>query len=61
MDMIGKYYEGDEEVLPSIMEAVLKRRISGKHEQTDDELMEKLKNLPMQEANDKEFDSDFDG
>lgn len=60
MDMIGKYYEGDEEVLPSIMEAVLKRRLSGKHEQTDDELMEKLKNLPMQEANDKEFDSDFD-
>lgn len=60
MDMIGKYYEGDEKVIASIMEAILKRRLSGKHEQTDDELTEKLKNLPMQEANDKDFDSDFD-
>ncbi|XP_068642619.1 uncharacterized protein [Aristolochia californica] len=59
-DMINKYLKGEEEVLPSIMESILRRRMSGKHEDTDDELMEKLRLTPLEDVNDKEFDSDFD-
>ncbi|KAG9450528.1 hypothetical protein H6P81_010493 [Aristolochia fimbriata] len=59
-DMINKYLKGEEEVLPSIMEAILRRRMSGKHEDTDDELMDKLRLTPLDDVNDREFDSDFD-
>lgn len=40
---IGKYLEGDVEALPSIFEAILARKLSGKHEDSDDELMEKIR------------------
>lgn len=54
------YFKGDEEVLPSIMEAILQRRLSGKHEETDDELMEELRAAPLDDVKDKEFESDFE-
>ncbi|XP_058087118.1 uncharacterized protein LOC131234331 [Magnolia sinica] len=57
---IQKYLEGDEEALPSIIEAILHRRMSGKHEDTDDELMEKLRMTPLDDVTDREFESDFD-
>lgn len=54
------YFKGDEEVLPSIMEAILRRRLSGKHAETDDELMEELRAAPLGDVKDKEFESDFE-
>ncbi|XP_008809168.2 uncharacterized protein LOC103720963 [Phoenix dactylifera] len=59
--LIEKYYEvDDEELLPQIMEAILKRQLSGKHEETDDELMEELRMKPLTDVKDREFESDFE-
>lgn len=55
---IEKFYEGDEEALPSIFEAILKRKLAGIR---DDELVEELGiKPPVDDVDDKEFDSDFD-
>ncbi|KAJ0106466.1 hypothetical protein Patl1_19182 [Pistacia atlantica] len=35
-----KYFKGNEEALPAILEAILQRRLTGKHNETDDELVE---------------------
>ncbi|OMO49461.1 hypothetical protein COLO4_38537 [Corchorus olitorius] len=48
---IQKYYDGDEEALPSIVEGIMKRKLSGKHEESDDELMNEI----------QEFNSDSSG
>lgn len=58
--MIESYFKGDEQVLPSIMEAIMQRRLSGKHAETDDELMEELQMMPLSDVKDKEFESDFE-
>ncbi|XP_016737832.1 uncharacterized protein [Gossypium hirsutum] len=34
--------KGDEEALPSVLEAILRRKLAGKHEESDDELMDEL-------------------
>ncbi|MFQ6666230.1 hypothetical protein Gotur_032665 [Gossypium turneri] len=57
---IKKYFEGDEEALPSVLEAILRRKLTGKHEETDDELMDELEVQPRDNVDDKEFESDFD-
>ncbi|GAY51532.1 hypothetical protein CUMW_134890 [Citrus unshiu] len=57
---IDKYFKGDEEVLPSILEAILQRRLVGKHEETDDELTEELQLKPLDDVKDQEFESDFE-
>ncbi|KAF8378666.1 hypothetical protein HHK36_030015 [Tetracentron sinense] len=58
---IQKYFKGDDEdALPSIMEAILARRLSGKHEETDDDLMDELQFQPLDDVKDKEFESDFE-
>ncbi|CAI0556681.1 unnamed protein product [Linum tenue] len=59
-EMMEKYFTGDEDVLPAIMESILKRRLSGKHEDTDDELMEELQMKPLDDVKDQEFESDFE-
>ncbi|KAF2325694.1 hypothetical protein GH714_033302 [Hevea brasiliensis] len=59
-ELMDKYFKGDEEVLPSIMEKILHRRLSGKHEETDDELMEEFRMKPLDDVKDKEFESDFE-
>ncbi|OAY50407.1 uncharacterized protein LOC110615817 [Manihot esculenta] len=59
-ELMDKYFKGDEEVLPSIMEAILHRRLSRKHDETDDELMEELRMKPLDDVKDKEFESDFE-
>ena len=43
-----------------VMESILRRRMSGKHEETDDELMEELQMKPLDDVNDMEFESDFE-
>ncbi|KAL6988158.1 hypothetical protein U1Q18_013905 [Sarracenia purpurea var. burkii] len=57
---IEKYFKGDEEALPSIVEAILARKLAGKHEETDDELMEELRMKPLDDVKDNEFESDFE-
>nr|KJB76658.1 hypothetical protein B456_012G098500 [Gossypium raimondii] len=57
---IKKYFEGDEEALPSVLEAILRRKLAGKHEETDDELMDELEVQPRDDVDDEEFESDFD-
>ncbi|TYJ22034.1 hypothetical protein E1A91_A08G101900v1 [Gossypium mustelinum] len=55
-----KYFEGDEEALLSVLEAILRRKLAGKHEETDDELMDELEVQPRDDVDDEEFESDFD-
>ncbi|KAG7021628.1 hypothetical protein SDJN02_15354, partial [Cucurbita argyrosperma subsp. argyrosperma] len=57
---IDKYFKGDEEALPSILEAILQRKLGGKLEDTDDELVEELRMQPLDDVKDKEFESDFE-
>ncbi|KAF7129084.1 hypothetical protein RHSIM_Rhsim10G0183200 [Rhododendron simsii] len=58
---IEKYFKkGDEEALPSILEAIIQRKLVGKHEETDDELIEELSSKPMDNVKDDEFESDFE-
>ncbi|PPD88345.1 hypothetical protein GOBAR_DD14719 [Gossypium barbadense] len=57
---IKKYFEGDEEALPSVLEAILRRNLAGKHEETDDELMDELEVQPRDDVDDEEFKTDFD-
>ncbi|XP_052179314.1 uncharacterized protein LOC127792777 [Diospyros lotus] len=55
---IEKYFEGDEEVIPSIFEAILKRKLTGKHDESDNELMEEFGHKPSEGDSHEEFDSD---
>ncbi|KAL1221632.1 hypothetical protein V5N11_026246 [Cardamine amara subsp. amara] len=59
---IEKYFnEGNEDALPDVIEALLKRRLVGKHEETDDRLAEELEALPFQDdVKDEDFESDFE-
>lgn len=57
---IEKYFKGDEESLPSILEAILQRKLAGKHEDTDDEMMDELQMQPLDDVKDGEFESDFE-
>ncbi|CAI8583823.1 unnamed protein product [Vicia faba] len=57
---IDKYLKGDEQMLPSIMQAIMQRRLSGKHEDTDDELMNELSMEPIDDVDDQDFESDFE-
>ncbi|TKY59788.1 37S ribosomal protein S24 [Spatholobus suberectus] len=57
---VESYFKGEEQVLPSIMEAILQRKLSGKHEETDDELMEELSMRPIDGVDDRDFESDFE-
>ncbi|KAK1279666.1 hypothetical protein QJS04_geneDACA002978 [Acorus gramineus] len=57
---IERYFRGDESALPSILEAVMARHRSGKHEETDDELMEELRMKPIEGVRDSEFEEDFE-
>ncbi|KAM7482972.1 hypothetical protein LguiB_007555 [Lonicera macranthoides] len=55
---IEKYLEGDEEAIPSIFEAILKRKLAGKHDESDDELMNEFRQKPLDGSSDREFDSE---
>ncbi|KAL6283475.1 hypothetical protein ACE6H2_012399 [Prunus campanulata] len=57
---IEKYFKGDEEALPAILEAILQRKLAEKHEQTDDELIDELQMKPLDNVKDQEFESDFE-
>lgn len=57
---IENYFKGDEEALPSILEAILRRKLTGKHEETDEELLDDLQLQPLDDVKDTEFESDFE-
>lgn len=62
---IDKYFRGDEEAIPSIFEAILKRKLTGKHEEDDKKLMEEIpgqrQEEPLSDIDDEqETESDFD-
>lgn len=57
---IESYFKGDEEALPSILEAILRRKLAGKHEDTDDELVEELQLKPLDDVKDSDFESDLE-
>lgn len=55
------YYKVDEETeLASVAEALLQRGLADAHSETDDELIEELRDRPLPGVHDKDFDSDFD-
>ncbi|KAG7019929.1 hypothetical protein SDJN02_18896, partial [Cucurbita argyrosperma subsp. argyrosperma] len=61
---IDRFYEGDIESLPAIFEAILKRKLSGKHGDADDELMKEIRQrMPgeVEDFKDEEYDSDLSG
>lgn len=43
-----------------LMESVLKRKLSKKHEETDDELLDKLCREPLNNVTDRDFESDLE-
>lgn len=49
-----------ESELPNVAEAVLKRKLSGKHEDTDDDLLIELRSQPLPDSRDHEVESDMD-
>ncbi|KAI3747409.1 hypothetical protein L6452_09865 [Arctium lappa] len=58
---IEKYFnDKDEEALPAVFESIFKRKVKGKHADTDDELLEEFRMQPIDSVNDKEFESDFE-
>ncbi|CAO2824296.1 unnamed protein product [Amaranthus hypochondriacus] len=57
---IEQYFKGDEEAFASVYEAILKRKLSGKHEHTDDELLEELRFSPIDGIRDEDFEEDFE-
>ncbi|XP_022766093.1 uncharacterized protein LOC111310974 [Durio zibethinus] len=59
---IQKFFDGDEDAIPSIFEGILKRKLSGKHEESDDELMKEIRrerHQPLDDVVEQEFDSDL--
>ncbi|KAF3976766.1 hypothetical protein CMV_000083 [Castanea mollissima] len=65
--LIDKFYEGDAEAIPSIFEAILKRKLAGKYEEADKELMEEIVGKTHESSDDiedeesnEEFESDLD-
>ncbi|KAL9252805.1 hypothetical protein AKJ16_DCAP09002 [Drosera capensis] len=44
---INKFFDGDEEALPSIFEGIMARKMAGKHDDSDDELMKELQSKTL--------------
>lgn len=62
--LLQDYFDGDKkDVLPNIIEAIMKRRLSGKHDDTDDELLEDLqlnRLEPLNNVDDEDFEEGFE-
>ncbi|KAL8514141.1 hypothetical protein ACS0TY_013316 [Phlomoides rotata] len=50
----------NEEALPDVLKSILTRRLSGKYEEVDEELLDELKMKPLDNVNDEDFESDFE-
>ncbi|GAA0164761.1 ribosomal protein [Lithospermum erythrorhizon] len=54
---IEEYFgKQNEEMLPTIIESILKRRLITKHEDTDDELMDELEMKPLDDVKNMDFE-----
>ncbi|KAG2313254.1 hypothetical protein Bca4012_027840 [Brassica carinata] len=42
--------DGDEDALPDLFEAMMTRKLSGKHDESDDEVMEEVRKYPINDA-----------
>ncbi|KAJ4789455.1 Ribosomal protein S24/S35 [Rhynchospora pubera] len=59
--LLENYFQVDEETdFPAVASAVMKRKLSGKHEDADNEFLDELRSRPLPETNDLDFESDFD-
>ncbi|KAJ0636845.1 hypothetical protein HanOQP8_Chr17g0666771 [Helianthus annuus] len=54
---IDKFYKGDFEAIPTIFESILKRKLAGNHEDSDNELMNEFREGQPNVVIDEEFDS----
>ncbi|XP_071742477.1 uncharacterized protein [Rutidosis leptorrhynchoides] len=54
---IDKFYQGDIDAIPTIFESILKRKLAGKHDESDDELMNEFRQGQPSEVGDEESDS----
>uniref|UniRef100_A0A7N0RI71 Small ribosomal subunit protein mS35 mitochondrial conserved domain-containing protein n=1 Tax=Kalanchoe fedtschenkoi TaxID=63787 RepID=A0A7N0RI71_KALFE len=59
-EQIAKYWKGDEDELPTIMESILRRSLVAQHPDTDDELIEELRMKPLDDVKDQDVESDFE-
>jgi small subunit ribosomal protein S35 len=60
---IERFYAGDAEAVPSIFEAILKRKLAGKHDEADKKVIEEIcgkRAEPLDDSDDEDFDSDSD-
>lgn len=51
---IERYLAGDAEAIPDIFEGILKRKLAGTHDESDDELMQNFRQIPINSAMDKD-------
>ncbi|KAF1001557.1 hypothetical protein AG4045_016319 [Apium graveolens] len=51
---IERYLAGDAEAIPDIFEGILKRKLAGTHDESDDELMQDFRKIPINSAMDKD-------
>lgn len=51
---IERYLAGDAEAIPDIFEGILKRKLAGTHDESDDELMQNFRHIPINNAMDKD-------
>lgn len=56
---ISRYLEGEDDAIPSIFEAILARKLSGKHDNSDDEIMEEFRSK-KRENKDQHFPTNLD-
>lgn len=57
---LRKYYGDKDDNLEAIAELVMKRALSRKHDQSDEELMDELQMDVVEDVHDSEFESDFE-
>ncbi|CAA2965059.1 Hypothetical predicted protein [Olea europaea subsp. europaea] len=59
-EQIDRFFKGEDEAIPSIFESILKRKLRGTGDDSDDELLKVLPDQPKHNdaESDKEFDSD---
>ncbi|CAN8234996.1 unnamed protein product [Cochlearia groenlandica] len=58
--------DGNEDALPGLFEAIMNRKLSGKHDESDDEVMEQVRKYPINDAlkadlTDSDIESDGEG
>ena len=51
---IERYLAGDAEAIPDIFEGIMRRKLAGTHEESDDELMQDIRQIPINSAMDKD-------